>query len=109
MYHEEPELLPAASGTNTEKRAAHPSRAGEQPLFAVCPICSREQLSFLVVHILDSHLRRYYCTTSTCDGRGAVDFLAGSLRHHYGGGISGSKLPVNYLFEYTFHLAVKNR
>ena len=28
---------------------------------------------------------------------------------HCCGGISGGKLAVNYLFEYTFHPAVKNR
>ena len=46
-----------------------PPDRGRSPLFRVCPAGSWEQLWFLVVHILDSHLRRYYCTTSTCDGR----------------------------------------
>ena len=45
-----------------------PPDRGRSPLFRVCPAGSWEQLWFLVVHILDSHLRRYYCTTSTCDG-----------------------------------------
>ena len=28
----------------------------------------RRSRDYYILHILDSHLRRYYCTTSTCDG-----------------------------------------
>ena len=49
--------------------SSSPPSVGGAP-FAVCPMCSWEQLWFLVVHNTDKHLRRYDCTTSTCNGTG---------------------------------------
>ena len=62
--------------------SSSPPDRGRSPLFRVCPAGSWEQLWFLVVHNLNSHLRRYYCTTSTSNGTGrkAAAELSGAGR-----------------------------